>query len=64
MDICLKRSENDLHMVQPMPLHPVIFASVKFGMVYPSGTSLPRFSRTKFHKTVVVVVVVAVVHKI
>ena len=33
-------------------------ASAKSIMVYPSGTDLPGWSRTKGHKTVVVVVVV------
>jgi len=31
-------------------------------MVYPSGTSLPGYSRTKGHKMVVVVVVVMLLH--
>jgi len=39
--ICLQRGANDLHMVQLMPLPPIIsFASLKSRMVYLSGAGL------------------------
>ena len=47
MVICLEQGASDLHMVQLMPLPPVVSASEKCRMVYPCDTVLPRLSWKK-----------------
>jgi len=44
MVIYLKRGAKDLHMVQLMPLPPILLASLKFRLVYLSDAGLPRLS--------------------